>query len=329
MPAPAGQEAARLYGVAAAGPRRAWAVGEQGINGATVGTPIALVWDGTAWTRTDLSHLAYTGALRNVAAVDASRAWAVGTDSKGRDQLLGWDGANWRETAFPGRGESGTRLLDIAAGRDGQVWAVGEHGGRAALLGLHGRTWRWCPPLPDAPRPTPYGVTVAASGDVWVYGDVIARWDGTWTVVPFLPGLRATVSGLLAVAHDDVWITGHAYGVGGPPGKPPSVKLEHWDGTRWSGVKAPFGVGLLSGIVGDADGRPDRITGWDFWDQKRAHYLRWDGAAWVSERGPETPRTYLPTALTPIPGAPGEYWSVGTTSFDPYPPAQVRVERYA
>lgn len=328
VPAPAGQEAAHLAAVAAAGPAAAWAVGEQGRNGGTLGTPIALSWDGSAWSPTDLSHLTYSGGLRAVAAgPPGGAAWALGTDTAGHDQLLAWDGTTWRETDFPGRGEPGTRLTDVASGTDGDFWVSGRHGDRAGLLHGDGRTWRWCSPLPDEAAPTPTGVHVAPGGDVWVFGDIIARWDGAWTVVPRRLGIRASVSGLLPVAHDDIWLTGFAYGVGGPPGKPPGVTLQHWDGTQWTDVKAPFGVGLLSGIVGDADGRPDRIAGWDFWDQKRAHYLWWDGTAWASERGPETASTFMPEALTRIPGPDGGYWSVGTTSSSPYPPAQLRIER--
>ncbi|MEV7194367.1 hypothetical protein AB0N81_21545 [Streptomyces sp. NPDC093510] len=327
---PAGQPAAHLVSVAAAGPGLAWAVGEHGRYGGTDGTPISLSWNGTAWSQDDLSHLTYKGALRAVAAAPAGRAaWAIGTDTAGHDQLLTWDGTTWREAGFPGRGEAGTRLTSVAAGPDGRFWVSGRHGDRAGLLRGDGKSWRWCRPLPDPAAPTPTGVTVALGGEVWVFGDIIARWDGAWTVVPRLPGYRASVTGLLPVAHDDIWLTGFAYGIGGPAGKPPGIRLQHWDGTEWTNPGAPFGVGLLSGISGDDRGRPDLISGWDFWDQKRAHYLRWNGTTWVSERGPETPDTYMTEALTRIPGTDGHHWSVGTTSFSPYPPAQLRVERFS
>lgn len=331
--APAAQEAAHLFAVAAASPELAWAVGEQGRNGSTLGTPLALSWNGSAWSRTDLTHLTYRGGLRAVAAPTDSvsavgTAWAIGTDAAGHDQLLAWDGTTWREADFPGRGEPGTRLTDVTAAPGGRFWVSGRHGDRAGLMCGDGTTWRWCRPLPDEAAPTPSGVHVTPGGEVWVYGDIIARWDGAWTVVPRTLGIRASVTGLLPVAHDDIWLTGFAYGVGGPPGKPPGVTLQHWDGAQWSDVQAPFTVGLLSGIAGDAAGRPDRISGWDFWDQKRAHYLRWSGTAWLSERGPETPSTYLPQAIAPIPGTEGGLWSVGTTSFSPFPPAQLRVERF-
>ncbi|MEU6678739.1 hypothetical protein [Streptomyces sp. NPDC046925] len=326
--APDGLAAAHLVAVAAAGPERAWAVGEQGRSGSTVGTPLALSWNGSAWSLTDVSHLAYSGGLRAVAAGPGGAAWAIGTNTAGHDQLLRWNGTTWSEADFPGRGEPGTRLTGVASAPGGRFWVSGRRGDRAGLMHGNDKAWRWCRPLPDEAAPTPSGVRVTPGGEVWVYGDIIARWDGAWTVIPRTLGIRASVTGLLPVAHDDIWLTGFAYGVGGPPGKPPGVTLQHWDGAEWAHVQPPFTVGSLNGITADATGRPDRIAGWDFWDQKRAHYLRWDGAAWVSERGPETPSTYLPEAIAPIPGTDGGYWSVGTTSFSPYPPAQLRVERF-
>ncbi|MGW6057280.1 hypothetical protein [Streptomyces sp. NPDC055189] len=326
--APDGQPAAHLIAVATAGPDRAWAVGEQGRNGSTIGTPLALSWNGSAWSLADVSHLAYSGGLRAVAAGTGGAAWAIGTNTAGHDQLLRWNGTTWHEADFPGRGEPGTRLTGVASAPGGRFWVSGRHADRAGLMHGNGKGWRWSRPLPDEAAPTPSGVRVTPGGEVWVFGDIIARWDGAWTVVPRNLGIRASVTGLLPVAHDDIWLTGFAYGVGGPPGKPPGVTLQHWNGTEWTDAQSPFTVGSLTGITADAAGRPDRIAGWDFWDQKRAHYLRWNGTAWVSERGPETPSTYLPEAIAPIPGTDGGHWSVGTTSFSPYPPAQLRVERF-
>ncbi|MFI2240860.1 hypothetical protein [Streptomyces chrestomyceticus] len=323
VPVPDARPGARLYGVAAAGPGLAWAVGVEGLSNVGEGTAVALRWDGAAWSRTDLGPLASSGPLTSVTCAGSRAAWAVGAGGL----LLAWDGTTWRKTPYPGQGESGTTVTDVAATADGRAWASGRHDGRAGALHWDGRRWRWCAPLPDAAAPTPGRVHVTPGGEVWVYGEVIARWDGAWTVLPRTTGIRATVSGLLPVAHDDIWLTGYGYGIGGPPGKPPGVHFEHWDGTGWSPVKGPYGVGLLSSVSGDRQGRPDRITGWDFWDQKRSHYLRWDGTTWVSERGPEMPETALMTDLTRIPGS-SAYWSVGTTSFYAGTTARMHIERF-
>ncbi|MBC9724151.1 hypothetical protein H8R17_03820 [Streptomyces sp. TRM68367] len=322
VPAPECTPAALLLDVAAAGPGLAWAVGEEGRNGATRGTPVALRWDGTAWTRTS----AGSGApLHSVAAAPDGTAWAVGGN-----RLLSWDGQAWQEADFPGRGASGTSLTGVTTGPRGHVWLSGRNSDGCVLLHGHRGRWTWVDRPPSGTTATPSGVTRTPCGDVWVYGvGIVARWNGdAWTELPGYQGLRASVTGLLPVADDDLWLIGYDYGVGGPPGKPPGVLLLHGDGSTWeSAPTRPFGVGMLTGIVGDAQGQPDRISGWDFWDQNRAHYLRWENGTWVSERGPAAETPVLIHSLAGVPGSPGAYWAAGMTTSSPYPPAQVRIER--
>lgn len=330
VPAPACTSAAQLLGVAAAGPDLAWAVGEEGRNGSTRGTPLALVWDGSAWTRLDLTPLGFGGGYLRSVAGSQGAAWAVGTGTDGVARLLRWDGTTWQESDFAGRGAYGTSLTGVTLDAKDRVWLSGRNSDGCVLLRGDGGddAWTWVTPPPTPPTSAPGGVRVASDGDVWVYdAALVARWDGeTWTELPAPAGLRPSVTGLLPVAADDVWLTGYDHGVGGPPGKPPSVTLRHWDGSAWSHATTPFTVGMLTAIVADGQGGPDRIAGWDFWDQTRAHYLRWDDGAWVSERGPLTSTPVLPIGLASVPGA-GGYWSVGTDSSSPYPPAQVHIER--
>ncbi|WP_128377149.1 hypothetical protein [Streptomyces cavernae] len=325
---PSGREAAQLVDVAAGGPGIAWAVGEEGRSGSTRGRPLSMVWDGTAWSRTDLGHLGFAGQLHSVAG-SPDQAWAVGTDTSGGGHLLAWDGSTWQETPYPGRGAAGTVLTGVTVAPDGRAWVSGRTSAGHALLHWDGRQWGWDAPLPGTVSGAPSGVHRTPGGEIWVYGTgFAARWDGGgWTQLAPPTGIRLVVTGLLARAVDDVWLTGFDNGVGGPPGRPPNCVLRHWDGTTWNSVTTPFTIGLLSGVTGDDQGRPDAIAGWDFWDETRAHYLRWNGSAWVSERGPTSTTPVLINALARIPGT-GEYWSVGTTSSYPYPPAQVRVEHF-
>ncbi|CAL9317593.1 hypothetical protein ABZ568_39880 [Streptomyces olindensis] len=323
--APEATPAAQLRDVAAAGPGLAWAVGEEGLSGSVRGAALALVWDGTAWQRT---RAGFNGYLGSVAATSDGSAWAVGADTSGTARLLAWDGSTWRETDYPGRGTAGTSLAAVTTGPRGHVWVSGRTGDGSVLLHGHRGKWTWLEPPPVTTTVPPYHIHRSLCGDIWVYGsELVARWDGdAWTVLPSPGGVRAGFTGLLPVARDDIWMTGYDYGIGGPPGKPPAVRLLHGDGSSWEYVKAPFGVGMLSGIVGDAQGRPDRIAGWDFWDQTRAHYLRWDGTAWVSERGPLATTPVVMNALAKVPGS-GGYWAVGTTSTSPSPTALPRIER--
>ncbi|MBB6419415.1 hypothetical protein [Streptomyces sp. AK010] len=111
-----------------------------------------------------------------------------------------------------------------------------------------------------------------------------------------------------------------------PIGKPPGVLLLHGHGSTWQGVTEPFGAGMLNGIVADARGRPGRIAGWDFWDQPRAHHLRWDGTAWVSERGPVATTPVVMNALAKVPGSDG-YRAAGTTPASASSTALPHIER--
>ncbi len=323
--APEATPAAQLIDVAAAGPGLAWAVGEEGRSGSVRGTALALVWDGTAWRRTGPG---FAGHLNSVAATPDGSAWTVGTDGSGTARLLAWDGRAWREAEFPGRGAAGTALTGVTTGPGDHVWVCGRNSDGSVLLHGHQDRWTWLAAPPATTTVAPSGVHRAPCGDIHVYGhELVARWDGAaWTVLPAPGGIRASFTGLLPVAPDDIWLTGYDYGIGGPPGKPPGVRLLHGDGSTWESVTAPFGVGMLTGIVGDARGRPDRIAGWDFWDQTRAHYLRWDGTAWVSERGPAATTPVAMNSLTSVPGSDG-YWAVGTTSTSPSSSALPRIER--
>ncbi|MFJ4687974.1 hypothetical protein [Streptomyces sp. NPDC088789] len=331
--APTGTPAAHLVDVAAASASLAWAVGEEGRNGSTRGVPLALVWDGSSWTRTGLGHLALTGHLRSVAGTSATTARAVASDTSGGSHLLGWDGTTWQQLAFPGKGQPGVSLTAVAVGPAGDLWVSGRGPGGSVLLhgdsGGGGGGLSWTDPPPGATTATPTGLRIGPDGQVWVFCDqFVGRWSGTaWTEMPTPPGIRAAVTDLLPVGHHDIWLTGFSYGVGGPPGKPPGVTLLHGDGASWQYVAAPFTVGMLTAITDDGQGGPDRIAGWDFWDQTRAHHLRWSGTGWVSERGPVASTPVLMNSLVTVPGTASDYWAVGTTSMYPSPPAQLRIER--
>jgi hypothetical protein len=334
VPAPGSTPAAQLRRIAAAGPQLAWAVGEEGLAGPSRGRALAMLWDGSSWVKTDLSHLNHTR-LSDVAGVCSTAAWSVGLPAGTASQLLRWDGTTWREAAFPGRGEPDVRLESVAVDSDRQVWICGSRGGTARLLHGDGRQWRWLDPLPVASANL-YRVVLRSPGEVWVSGDqgsgggwsgLVARWNGSWTVLPPIAGLRLGISDLHPAGSDDVWAVGTEFGIGGPPGRPGNPALAHWDGTVWTRVQPGFTVGALSGIAGDAQGRPAWISGWNYQDQSRSTYLRWDSGTWTVVRGPAGAATapYL-NDVTPVPGTTG-FWSAGMTSPTPAPPTEAYTER--
>lgn len=336
VPAPGSTPAAQLRRITAAGPRLAWAVGEEGLAGPSRGRALAMYWNGSAWSKTDLSHLNYTGRLSDVAGTCATAAWSVGLPTGDASPLLRWDGTTWREAAFPGRGEPGVRLESVTVGPDRRVWICGSRDGAARLLLGDGKQWRWLEPLPVASASL-YRIVLRTPNEVWVSGDqasgggwsgLVARWNGSWTVLPPIAGARLSIGDLHATAADDVWAVGTEAGVGGPPGRPGNPALAHWDGTAWTRVQPGFTVGSLSGIAADAQGRPAWISGWNYQDQSRSTYLRREGSTWAVVRGPAgaAPAPYL-NDVTPIPGTAG-FWSAGMTSPTPAPPTAAYTERF-
>ncbi|MGW0710872.1 hypothetical protein ACWD4G_33790 [Streptomyces sp. NPDC002643] len=332
--APGSIPAAQLRRISAAGPRLAWAVGEENLAGPSGARGLAMLWNGSAWTKTDLSHLTHTR-LTDVAGDCSGTAWSVGRPTGDGSPLLRWNGTTWQEATFPGMGEPDVQLYSVAVGPGRQVWICGSRGGAAGLLHGDGRRWRWLDPLPVASAYL-YRVVVRPTGEVWVGGDqsngggwsgLVARWDGAWTVLPPITGLRLGIADLHPAGPDDVWAVGTEAGAGGPPGRPGNPALGHWDGTTWTRLEAGFVVGSLTGIAADAQGRAAWISGWNYQDQTRSTYLRRDGDTWTMVRGPAgtAPAPYL-NDVTPIPGTTG-FWSAGMTSPTPYPPTEAYTER--
>ncbi|MFF0742890.1 hypothetical protein ACFYVL_21080 [Streptomyces sp. NPDC004111] len=333
---PGGAPAAQLRRISAAGPQLAWAVGEQARSGPSQGRALAVHRNGSGWAETDLSHLNYSGRLSDVAAGPGS-AWCVGLPAGGASPLLRWDGTTWQPAAFPGSGEPDLRLHSVAVGPDGRVWVGGSRGGAARLLCGDGTTWRWLDPLPGSGASL-YRVVAGAAGEVWVCGDLptgsgwsglAARWNGTWTVLPTIGGLRLSIGDLHVAGPGDIWAVGTEAGVGGPPGRPGSPVLRHFDGTAWTAADPGFTAGALTGIAGDAQGRAAWISGWNYHDQTRSTHLHREGAGWTAVRGPAgaAPAPYL-NDVTAVPGT-SEFWSVGLTSPTPAPPTTAYAERFA
>lgn len=314
--------AARLASVAAESAEQAWAVGSQ-LHGDDTqpDAALALRWDGDSWTETDTEHLGRNGGLRSVSAGGAGNTWAIAHGPEGEGQLLAWDGTTWQHTPYPGEGEPGATLKAVLAESDGEAWAVGSGGGGAepGLLHWDGTAWRWTDPLPADTSSSLLGLSRAPDGSVWVHGEeAIARWDGAWTPIEYLAPIRSSITGLVPTAPDDVWLVGWAYGVGGPPGKPPGVVLRHYDGSEWTSPDTPFSPGALMAVHANAQGTAELMGGWDFWEQTSAHYALLesdggDGPVWVSERGPDAGEgsSVTPNDLAAIPGTTGGYWSVG------------------
>ena len=112
-----------------------------------------------------------------------------------------------------------------------------------------------CPPnwnIVSSPNPRTHhylnAVEVISSNDVWAIGEyynennytpdtgLTMHWNGLqWSVVPTPPaGQRIRLTGVSAVASNDVWAVGLYY-----PGGAYEAIAMHWDGTAWTIVPTP------------------------------------------------------------------------------------------
>jgi hypothetical protein len=231
--APSESGRAYVYRSAAAfGDRGAWAVG---YSYGTVGGLLdfrALIerWDGESWSQAPTPATASSRELLfDVAATDATHAWAVGSFAAPfgtpptRPLVLAWDGASW--SGVDGPVGFGGALTAVAAASDGTVWIGGE-----------GRVWR--------------------------------RAGSSWQEVPFpnVPGCTTSSNGLMARAElTDIasrgpratWATGYC----AVPGGGERGFLVRFNGARWLPVVTPdeltrYGPrGQLTGVSTAPDGQ--------------------------------------------------------------------------
>ena len=196
--------------------------------------------------------------------------------------------------------------------------AASVDGGRCAPA------WRAVPAPDPGVSNVLFGVGAVSGTNIWAVGSqtkdgvvfttLVDHFDGTrWVVVPS-PNTASdqnVLSGVAAVAADDVWAVGRIGGVGAERAQ---ALIEHYDGTSWQIVTAPKlpGDTYLSAVLGFAAN--------DVWaagftstvgSARRALVLHWNGSAWSVASLPPDPgvNNYL-FALAA--SGPRDLWTVGT-----------------
>ncbi|MFI6327695.1 hypothetical protein ACIBBG_05290 [Micromonospora chersina] len=230
------------------------------------GPPEAVVTNAPApaWRLATMPELAGpTSVLWDVATVDATHGWAVGSEAYSPDQpndsgtplILQWDGTRWARAALPAITWHG-RFDLVAADSPSNVWAVGSTAAarpedqKTHVLHYDGTAWREVPlPRRDSGSYALITGLTVAGGHTWVVGNrlhevIIEQWDGrSWrshlspaecrtggTSIGGMPNF-CTVTAIRAFRADDVWAAGNGAWTGfkGP-------LLFHWNGSGWRTV---------------------------------------------------------------------------------------------
>ncbi|MET8148412.1 hypothetical protein ACIBSW_32425 [Actinoplanes sp. NPDC049668] len=221
-----------------------------------------------------------TSGLSDVVSVDATHAWAVGSeaysperpDDSGTPLILQRDAAGWARAQLPPIAWHG-RFGLVAADSPANVWAVGSTAAPTPeeqathILRYDGTAWREVPFPRGEEKGIPLitGLTVAG-GQAWVVGNdqsdvIIEQWDGrSWrshqspaecrtggTSFGGMPNF-CTVTAVKAFGPDDVWAAGNGAwkGFKGP-------LLFHWDGSIWRTVQV--GINEQESSFDAIDGR--------------------------------------------------------------------------
>jgi len=328
-----------LQSISASSTSDIWAVGQTGIH-----------FDGTKWTAFAMPLIKgdNTSRLRGVIDFAPNNVWAVGLTgiSLGTtNQVIEhFNGTKW--SLFPGpkfQPNDQPSLECLTAISPSDMWAGGfilANGGTSLFpLFEHFDGTKWMALETQFQGGTIFGISAAATNDVWAVGNVgvsttfTEHWDGTtWTVVPSpSPGADKGGSdvlfGVVAFAPNDVWAAGTS--MPGPTPPPPLLDtptitlIEHFDGTSWKVVPSPsvgphsqFQSNQLWGITAVSANDIFAFGSYfaaDGSGQLSTLVLHWNGTSWKIVPSPNPVNTNFRANIlfggTVIPQ--GDLWLVG------------------
>jgi hypothetical protein len=255
---------AYLDAVSASSTTDAWAVGTTSTNREGF-APVALHWNGTAWSVSTSAPSAVPGDGIGVADISSTDAYLLTYSASAAAGFLAqWNGTTWSRVTLPAppnNGESST-LNAIAANGPDDVWIVGSYldtagGDQTYTLHYNGTAWSIVSMPSSGSASLVYdfdSLQVDSPTDVWAVGgsgtDIpaigggttstrIEHWNGTaWSVVSSpSPGTDDDLTGVTTSnAANDVWAVGSYV----PSGATSAQTLTlNWNGTAWSTVASP------------------------------------------------------------------------------------------
>jgi hypothetical protein len=220
---------------------------------------------------------------------------------------------NWSLVPTPNivGGVTTNDLFDVTCVSESDCWAVGRYaaGSVRQTLTLHwdGSTWSIVPSPSSSPTQSNVlnAVTCTASNDCWAVGYYFAgpgfnqtlalHWDGTsWKRVQSAnvsPTEDNVLFGISCVAANDCWAVG-GYRLPAPSIGPQRTLTQHWDGTSWTIVPSPVGLGTLNTLFTDVTCTSTS----DCWAvgtytndvAAQTFIARWNGSIWSTVLSPNT-----------------------------------------
>jgi hypothetical protein len=281
---------------------------------------VVLRHDGTAWRPAPLSGFPANPELRDVDAVSANEAWAVGRSGRGGTLVARWNGSVWAPQSTPTDNASG-QLSGIAAAGS-TVWAVGQavepgssYNLRALVLQRAGGTWR----VASVPRVLGNefleGVDATGPTDAWAVGwggaditsatvsPIALRWNGTsWRSQPPPTTASTTLHAVDALTPTNGWAAGQTLS-----GFYYQPYVAQFNGTSWRRVATPTlgDGGRLTDIVALS---PSNIVAIGTTGTSRLPLvLHWNGSSWTRE----TASIPIVTLAAAAAVGPNTFWVVG------------------
>jgi hypothetical protein len=279
-----------------------------------------------SWQIVPSPNLGTSSTLRGIAAVAPYDVWAVGSYYNGAiDQALieHWDGATWNVVASPYTGTGSNYLYGVAAIAADNVWAAGysfdpSTGQNTLVEHWNGTTWTIITSPNVGLASAFWAITAIASNDLWATGHsydsmgiaqtLTEHWDGlNWTVVPSpnSPGADNNLTGISAVAGNDVWAAGSIQ----------STLTEHWDGGAWSIIPSPNVGSFQTGLKAVAAVSHNDVWAvgdyFDATDTARTLIEHWNGIQWLIVSSPDAGEDFL-TDVVAV--GPHDVWAVGNTN---------------
>ncbi len=285
--------------------------------------------------------------LSGVAAVSPTDVWAVGLTGRsagsGQGQALieHWNGMRWAIINGPRIARYGGSLSSVAAVSSNDIWAVGQSTTYPYTLIEHWNGVRWSiGPAPHIPEPHGNafltGVTALSSADVWTVGasatsTLAEHWNGVrWVKIPSpspikwrLPpgGGENTLLGVSGSSASDVWAVGDFWRRFGHT----KALIEHWNGRRWTSVKAAQtgasaqGLNSVSSLSADnAWAVGSQTVGSKGTTHSKPLVEHWNGTRWLAVLMPRT--LHGQGSWSSLGGvaalSPTNVWAVGGSSND-------------